>query len=148
LGVPASAAARLWGSFGISGICNIIAAIKTAKFLDLGPDDNVVTIATDGFDRYPSVMADLERRAGLADTDTLEMWAKGIFLGATTQEILDVRSGAEKERLFRNKEEVWTQFGYSKAYLDSMKHPGFWQAEAAKIPELDERIVEVRGNLG
>ena len=37
--------------FGVSGICNIIGAIKMAKYLKLGPEDNVVTIATDGFDK-------------------------------------------------------------------------------------------------
>jgi cysteine synthase A len=147
LGVPPDAARRLWGAFGISSICNIIAALKTAKMLDLGRDDNIVTIATDGFDRYPSVMADLERRVGAPDADIYEMWAKGIFLGATTHEILDVRPAHEKERLFRQKEEVWTQFGYSQEYLNRMKYPDFWEAETAKIPEVDTQIAEVRGSL-
>ena len=56
--------------FGVSGIANIIGAIKMAKYLKLGPDDNVVTIATDGFDRYDSVMEDLETRYELADTES------------------------------------------------------------------------------
>ncbi len=59
LGVPADAAAFLQGKFGPSCICNIIGAIKTAKYLGLGPDDNVVTIATDSYDRYPSVSEQL-----------------------------------------------------------------------------------------
>ena len=42
--------------FGPSGICNVLGAIKLAKYLRLGPGDNVVTIATDGFDRYNSVL--------------------------------------------------------------------------------------------
>ena len=147
LGVPPAALRRMQGAFGISGVCNIIAALKMAKLLDLGADDNVVTIATDSFDRYPSVMADLERRVGKPDAGTYEMWAKGVFLGATTHEILDVRPAHEKERLFRQKEEVWTQFGYSKEYLDRMKQPDFWEAEAAQIPALDKLIAEVRGSL-
>ena len=55
LGVPADVASQLVGRFGPSCICNIVGAIKTAKYLGLGPDDNVVTIATDSYDRYPSV---------------------------------------------------------------------------------------------
>lgn len=145
LGVPPDAARRMWGAFGISSICNIVGAIKTAKMLDLGPQDNVVTVATDGFDRYPSVMADLVRRVGAPDADTYEMWAKAIFLGATTHEILDVRPAREKERLFRQKEEVWTQFGYSKDYLNRMKYPDFWEAEAAKVAEVDEEFAKIRG---
>jgi cysteine synthase A len=147
LGVPEEGARALVNRLGISSICNIIGAIKTAKFLDLGPQDNVVTIATDGFDRYPSVMADLERRAGPIDAETLEVWAKAVFLGATTHEVLDVRSQAQKERLFRQKEEVWTQFGYSVAYLNQMKFPDFWEAEANEVPQIDAQIAAVRGPI-
>ena len=45
-------------SFGLSSICNVIAAVKLAKHLDLGPHDVVVTVATDGAELYES-----ERRA-------------------------------------------------------------------------------------
>ena len=45
------------GHFGLSSICNVLAAIKTAKLLDLGPDDAVITVATDGAALYPSERA-------------------------------------------------------------------------------------------
>ena len=50
-GVPGAVLAAL-PSLGISSICNILAAIRTAKQLDLGPDDAVVTVATDGAAMY------------------------------------------------------------------------------------------------
>src|SRR5690606_8878447 len=40
--------------FGLSSICNLLAAITTAKLLRLGPDDAIVTVATDGAAMYPS----------------------------------------------------------------------------------------------
>ena len=40
--------------FGLSSICNVLAAITTAKLLGLGPDDAIVTVATDGAAMYPS----------------------------------------------------------------------------------------------
>ena len=40
--------------FGLSSICNIVAAIKTAKYFDLGPDDVILTVATDGAEMYGS----------------------------------------------------------------------------------------------
>ena len=40
--------------FGLSSICNVLAGIATAKLLGLGPDDAVVTVATDGSAMYPS----------------------------------------------------------------------------------------------
>ena len=46
-GVPEAVPAAL-PSFGLSSICNVVAAVKLAKHLDLGPEDVVVTVATDG----------------------------------------------------------------------------------------------------
>ena len=39
---------------GLSGIANLVAAIKTAKRLDLGEDDLLVTVATDTAALYAS----------------------------------------------------------------------------------------------
>ncbi|MCB9128633.1 MAG: pyridoxal-phosphate dependent enzyme [Ardenticatenales bacterium] len=139
--------APLQGNFGMSGICNVIGAIKTAKLLGLGPDDNIVTVATDGFDRYPSVMDELVAREGAPDDERYAAWAESIFLGADLSGVLDTRSGAEKERLQSMKEALWTRFGYSEAYLDGMMTPDFWEAEYAKIPQIDEAIRALREPL-
>ena len=48
MGVASETALSLRNVLGISGICNILGAIKMAKHLRLGPNDNIVTIATDG----------------------------------------------------------------------------------------------------
>ena len=48
-------------SLGLSSICNILGAIKTAKHYGLGPDDVIVTVATDGAAMYGS-----ERELALA----------------------------------------------------------------------------------
>jgi len=129
----------LGGLFGISSICNIVGSIRTAKFLNLSRKDNVVTIATDGFDRYPSVLADLERRKGPITNAVMLDWFEEIFRGAAAGEILDVRPGEQKERLFRQKEEVWPRFGYSAEYLNRMKSPSFWETEYDHIRRVDEQ---------
>jgi len=135
---PAGTVTTLEGQFGISTVCNVIGAIKMAKHLGLGRDDNVITIATDGFDRYPSVMVELERREGRLSDHKLLAWYERIFAGADREDILDARPAAEKERLFRQKEEVWTKFNYSRDYLDRMKSPLFWEEEYAQILKIDE----------
>src|ERR1700712_4451382 len=55
--------------FGLSSICNVLAAIKTAKLLGYGPEDVVVTVATDGAAMYRSERAKAlrERFAGTFD---------------------------------------------------------------------------------
>jgi cysteine synthase len=136
-------------ALGVSSICNIVAAIRTARHLGLGEGDNVVTIATDGYDRYPSVMDDLEKRTGLPITDAvIEEWHEGIFGSYDPAEFLDVRPNAHQERLLRQKEEMWTQLGYSRDYLDAMKSRDFWEAEYAKVGAMNDGIAELRERMG
>jgi cysteine synthase A len=130
--------------FGISSVCNILGAIKTAKLLELGPNENVVTVATDGFDRYPSVMADLEKRRGPTNDVILSEWFDQIFRGASGSDTLDVRSPEQKDRLFRMKRDTWSRFGYSDSYLEQMQSQGFWDAEYAKIEATDHALLAAR----
>jgi cysteine synthase len=144
-GVPLEQANAMVDLFGVSGICNILGAIKMAKFLRLGPDDNVVTIATDGFDRYNSVIADLKRRVLEIEDFVLERWFKDIFLKVDDSAVEDARLPEVKERLFHQKEKDWLRFGYSQEYLDSMKHKEFWENEYQKVFRYDALIREKRG---
>ncbi|MYC95370.1 MAG: pyridoxal-phosphate dependent enzyme [Caldilineaceae bacterium SB0661_bin_32] len=148
LGLESQAAQLLQGKFGPSCICNIIGAIKTAKYLGLGPQDNVVTIATDSYDRYPSVSADLyARHGGRPDVDTLESWAKSVFLGASVGEIIDLNRPGEHERLQTMKHDLWTRFGYGSGLIERMASQVFWDEEYGKIEEIDPAIGEIRGAL-
>ena len=45
------------------------------------------------------------------------------------------------------KADLWTRFGYSESYIRQMADQSFWDAEYAKIKEIDPLITEVRGNL-
>ena len=64
--------------FGLSSTCNVLAAIKTAKLLGLGPDDAIVTVATDGGAMYPSerakTLARALRRRRSTDVDAAEVF--------------------------------------------------------------------------
>ncbi len=144
LGVDRALAASLRDRFGPSGICNIIGAIKLAKFLRLGPGDNVVTVATDGFDRYYSVLADMEQRYLETAPFVMERWARDNFVGADDSYVYDVRKAAAKERLFGQKEKDWLKFGYNQAYLDSMRDMAFWEREYAKVAIYNEKIAALR----
>ena len=147
LGRPRGYLDALEGVFGISGICNVLGAIRLARYLGLGPEDNVVTIATDGMDRYPSVLANLEKRRGPLDDAKLSASFEEIFRGGDAREILDLRPAEQKERLFGYKEQVWTGFGYTRAYLESMKSQSFWDGEFSKIGAIDEALLAMRHTI-
>jgi cysteine synthase len=140
LRMPQGSLAAFAGMFGVSGICNVLGAVRLARHLNLGSEDNVVTIATDGFDRYPSVLADLEKRRGPVDASSFEE----VFRGGTADEVLDVRGADEKQRLFQYKEQVWSGFHYSHAYLESMQSQGFWDGEFEKIEAIDRALISSR----
>lgn len=144
-GVDPKMAESMRELFGVSTICNILGAIKMAKYLKLGPGDNIVTVATDGFDRYESVIDNLNHRVLETEDFVLRRWFKDIFLKANTDHIIDTRSVSEKERLYQQKERDWIKFGYSKTYLDSMKHMDFWNHEYEKVKYYNEKIQALRG---
>ncbi len=143
-GVKREDALAMKEMFGVSGICNIIGAIKMAKYLKLGPNDNVVTIATDGIDRYNSVLDNLDRRYLETEDFVLRRWFEDVYRKIGEEEIRDYRSVAQKEKLFKQKENDWLKFGYKQEYLDSMRKPEFWDNEYEKIFHYDEMIKKMR----
>ncbi len=144
LGVDRDFALALRDAFGPSGICNVLGAIKLAKHLRLGPGDNVVTIATDGFDRYDSVLAEMNSRYLELAPSVLDRWAQDIFLGAADDHVFDFRKASAKEQLFRQKESDWVKFGYSKQFLDTMRSQDFWDAQYAKVKDYNQKISMAR----
>ena len=144
IGVDRNFALSLRELFGPSGICNVLGAIKLAKHLRLGPGDNVVTIATDGFDRYNSVLEELNSRYLELAPQVLNRWTHDIFLGATDELVFDFRKASAKEQLYKQKENDWLKFGYSKEYLDSMRIQAFWDAQYAKVGEYNRKIIASR----
>ena len=144
MGVDPELAKILTYAIGPSGICNIIGAIKLAKHMRFGPGDNVVTIATDGFDRYDSVLEELNARYLELTENVLSRWTQDIFIQADEEHIYDVRRLAAKQQLFRQKEADWLKFGYSQQYLDSMQDQAFWEAEYAKVEPYNQKILAQR----
>jgi cysteine synthase len=144
LGIAEETANHMRELFGPSGICNILGAIKMAKYLKLGPDDNVVTVATDGFDRYNSVIENLDSRYLELEDFVLRRWINDIFLGQKDDNVFDYRRKDAKEKLFAQKENDWLRFGYSKEYLDSMKNCEFWENEYEMVNYYNEKIKELR----
>jgi hypothetical protein len=143
-GVAADAAARLATIFGISGVCNVLGAIKTAKHYRLGKNDVVVTICTDAIDRYHSVMADMARDYGVVDDARAQVYVEAIFHGAATDWIKD--GTPDQRRQWHNlKYYTWVeQQGKTVEELDAQLDPAWWIEHQELVPEMDARILEYR----
>jgi cysteine synthase len=144
-GVAESTARRIAGIFGISGVCNVLGAIKTAKHYGFGKRDVIVTTCTDGIDRYHSVMAEMADVYGEIDDSRASGYIEGIFHGAKTDWIKDGTPDARRQ--WHNlKYFTWVeQQGKTVEELDAQKNPEWWIKHQQLIPEMDARIKQARG---
>ena len=144
-GIAADKAERLAQIFGISGVCNVLGAIKTARHYGLGANDVIVTICTDTIDRYLSTMAWLTETYGRMDEAEAVARVRGIFHGQKTDWIKD--GTPDIRRQWHNlKYYTWVeQQGKTVEELDAQKEPAWWRDHQQLAAEIDRRIVAARG---
>ncbi len=143
-GLTAELVDQLSQLLGISGICNIIGAIKTAKFYNMGSDDVVVTVATDAMERYGSVMANQRDRYGALDEAQATAIVDGVFHRAGIDWIME--GGREaRERWHNLKYYTWVeQQGKTVAELDAQRDPSWWIGHQEQVAEIDKRLLMQR----
>jgi cysteine synthase len=143
-GVAEEKALRIATIFGVSGVCNALGAIKTAKHYGFGKRDVIVTICTDAIDRYHSVMKDMADVYGAIDDARATAYVEAIFHGAKTDWIKDGTPDARRQ--WHNlKYFSWVeQQGKTVEELDAQKDPEWWVGHQRLIPEMDSRIRAAR----
>ena len=142
--VPEAAVRRLSTLFGISGVCNVLGAIKIAKFYQLDRRSVVATIATDGLDRYLSVVCNLDQKYGRMDEAEAMSRVASIFHGQRTDWIKE--GTLDMRRQWHNlKYYTWVeQQGKSVAELDAQRDPEWWLREQARVAEIDAALRQAR----
>jgi hypothetical protein len=137
-------------SFGISTICNILAGIKTAKQLGLGPDEAVVTVATDGAPLYLTEVDKIMARdfpGGFGAAEAAETFGR-YLLGAGTDDLLEL-TPLDRERVFNLGYYTWVeQQGTTFEHFVARRDQAFWRDLRANIPAWDEAIVEMNARAG
>ncbi len=143
-GVPHADVELMSQVFGISGVCNVLGAIKTAKYYRMGSKDLIVTILTDAIDRYRSVMADLSKQYGRMDEAEATARAASIFLNQRTDWIKEGTQDARRQ--WHNlKYFTWVeQQEKSVAELDAQLDPEWWEAHQRRVADIDEQIRAAR----
>jgi len=81
---------------GISGIANLLSAIKTAKYFELGSDDILVTIATDSVELYGSRLEEMTAAKGEYSLLQAARDHERCMLGATTDHMKELRYEDQK----------------------------------------------------
>jgi cysteine synthase len=138
-GVDAALVGRL-GDLGLSSICNLVAAIKVAKHLDLGPDDVILTVATDGADLY-----DAERAANLGRFGPPDR-IRGEHLAAVTDDHVLELSHTDRNRIFNLGYYTWVeQQGVSLDDFEARRDQAFWRELRELLPVWDDMIRDFNG---
>ncbi len=143
-GVDATLAWSWVDLFGVSGVCNVLAAIKAARYYGLGPKDAVLTVATDGFDRYPSVLRRLAAERGELTTEEGRR-RLSIFHDQRTDWVLEATRDTRR-RWHNQKYFTWVeQQGRDVAELRSQEDPAYWIVHQERAGVIDRGILERRG---
>jgi cysteine synthase A len=147
-GVPDDVVAAL-AHFGFSSTCNVLAAIKTAKLLDLGPDDAIVTVATDGGGMYPSERAKLlaSRYGGTFDVADAAAAVGEHLVGAGVEHTLDCTE-VDRRRIFNLGYYTWVeQQGTPFELFEQRRDQAFWRGLRRYVDVWDDMIRDFNGRV-
>ncbi|MDT8419668.1 MAG: pyridoxal-phosphate dependent enzyme [Desulfuromonadales bacterium] len=147
-GVSAALAGQL-DLLGISGIGNMVAAIKYAKYNELTEDDYVVSIATDSMQLYGSRLSELEaERGAYSESDAqrdIEL-IRSIGIDHTKE-----LSYYEKKTIHNLKYYTWIeQQGREVQELNDQwyDHDNYWYPMFDQVSEIDALINEFNDRVG
>ena len=135
---------------GLSGFANIVAAIKLARHMKYGPDDVIVTIATDSARMYATEAVGAQQRffpEGFTATDADRVFSSCLseLVGTQLLELGD----AERRRIFNLGYYTWVeQQGVSIDDFDARREQAFWRDIAHSVPVWDRLITEFNGEVG
>ena len=134
---------------GLSSIANVLGAIKYAKYMSLGADDAVLTVATDGAAMYGSeadrAVASYQDGA-FTEVNAAEAYGQHV-LGAGIDHVGELNR-FDRERIFNLGYYTWVeQQGTSLADFDRRRDQRFWDELMELVPVWDAMIDEVNAQI-
>jgi cysteine synthase len=148
IGVDPELLARL-DLLGISSIANLLTAVKTAKYFEMGSNDVLLTVATDSMEMYGSRLAEALREHGDYSRATAAVHHERYLLGAGIDHVLEL-SYWDRRRLHNLKYFTWVeQQGKTVEELDAQWYDDdYWTSRLGRWREWDERIEEFNTRTG
>ena len=147
-GADPEAVAQL-GLLGISGVGNLIGAIKMAKYYEMGEDDVVLTVLTDSMELYQSRLKEMHAEYGLySETDAAVHFGR-YLQGESTDNLLDL-TYADQHRVHNLKYFTWVE-QQGRTYeeiMDQWYDEDYWTGYQSQIDEIDELITAFNEKVG
>jgi hypothetical protein len=128
----------------------VLAAIKTAKTLELGPNDAIFTVATDGAALYgselPKAMA--KHFGGSFDRAAAARTFDAHLAGVSAEHLL-VLSPMDRNRIFNLGYFTWVeQQGVSLEEFERRRSQDFWRGLRPLVDRWDQMITELNERTG
>ncbi len=134
---------------GISGIGNVLSAIKMAKYYEMGSNDVVMTIATDSMEMYGSRVDETREEDGpLTMLDAAGIYHR-YLLGESTDNLIEL-TYAERKRIHNLKYYTWIeQQGKTSEELNAQWYdPTYWTNLHGMDKEIDKLIEQFNERVG
>jgi len=139
-GVPEEILSRM-DLLGISSIGNLIAAVKFAKYYELGDHDVVMTVFTDSLELYGSRLRELgQERGAYTEVDAIRDFE--LLQGLNIDHVLEL-SHYDRKRIHNLKYYTWIeQQGKPVEELDAQwkEYRRYWGSVHELVPEIDRHI--------
>ncbi len=146
-GVAADLVQRL-PLLGISGICNVVAGIKAAKYYELDSRDVLFTPLTDSTDLYQSRVQELRAAHGpYSEINAAQHYAR--YLEGTGIDHLRELSYYDRKMLHNFKYFTWVEQQQRDVNdLRKLWDPDFWPETFAQVEEWDKLIADFNRRVG
>ena len=139
-GVPAAMIEQL-PLLGISGVGNLLSAIKFAKYYELGSNDVVMTVGTDSMEMYQSRLTELnEERGEFTELDAASAYHR--YLLGTSIDYMEELNYYQRKRVHNLKYYTWVE-QQGKTYEEIQAQwydPDYWTNIQAMVDPIDELI--------
>ena len=136
-------------NLGISSVCNVLAAIKTAKYFELSERDVIFTVFTDSMELYQSRLAELRASHGAYQAKHAIADFSGPLASQGVQHFKEL-TYPERKAIHNLKYYTWVeQQGKTAAELAEQWEPDYWRSLfETEAGEFDRLIEEFNRQVG
>ncbi len=138
-----SATLQSFGLLGISSLCNLVAATKTARYYDMDSRDVIFTPLTDAMSMYSSRLQEMTETHGKYDSRLADIHYARYLQGITTDHLREL-TYADRKALHNFKYFTWVeQQGKTSDELRQLWDEDFWkQTFSQDIVDEWDRLIE------
>jgi len=137
------------GEIGISGLCNLVASIKAARFYDMDARDVIFTPITDSMELYASRMQDMKKLHGPYNEYLADQHYGRYLLGTTADNVRELNY-ADQKALHNFKYFTWVeQQGRTSDELRQLWDRDFWrEVFSQEVVNEWDRLIDAFNNDG